>query len=366
MPSVVPIAVHGASANGVQYQIQFSVQSSSHADRYYTISLTQAGEWQCSCRGWTMHVPRRDCRHIQEVLRTDWQRSLSSLGYTARVMRRTELEQAEPVGRPGVLPQIDAVGVDEVVRLVTNIFSDRRPHTIYICNDCEWIGQNPQAAQHEADTHHSSWTNCQSLESALTALNSLRGQDGIRQRVHVPTPPDFPPQGTYRWLSSDGHTIYTIMVQADGRWWCSTHGATDCGHINKVKNQIRSSLQTFPPEYVRTHPNLEWTRCACGWYGPTLHASPHYAQHRLLGQSGTHDDAIVLRWNAQAVEVMAAEVEAQRRAEEEQRARELQGELGILQTRQSCRHDPRARAFVDAETERCGVCQVLLPMRRAA
>ena len=24
-------------------------------------------EWRCSCRGWTMHTPRRDCKHITHV-----------------------------------------------------------------------------------------------------------------------------------------------------------------------------------------------------------------------------------------------------------------------------------------------------------
>lgn len=24
-------------------------------------------EWRCSCRGWTMHTPRKDCKHIRHV-----------------------------------------------------------------------------------------------------------------------------------------------------------------------------------------------------------------------------------------------------------------------------------------------------------
>jgi len=40
---------------------------SNSSDKEYTISLTYEDEWQCSCKGWTMHVPRRDCTHIKDL-----------------------------------------------------------------------------------------------------------------------------------------------------------------------------------------------------------------------------------------------------------------------------------------------------------
>ena len=36
----------------------------------YIISLTYDGEYQCSCYGWTRHVPRRDCTHIRDLKAT--------------------------------------------------------------------------------------------------------------------------------------------------------------------------------------------------------------------------------------------------------------------------------------------------------
>ena len=33
----------------------------------YVVSLTEDGEWECSCKAWTTRVPRRDCKHIKKV-----------------------------------------------------------------------------------------------------------------------------------------------------------------------------------------------------------------------------------------------------------------------------------------------------------
>ena len=30
----------------------------------YIVSETKDGEWQCSCKAWTTHKPRIDCKHI--------------------------------------------------------------------------------------------------------------------------------------------------------------------------------------------------------------------------------------------------------------------------------------------------------------
>jgi len=48
-----------------QYMNQWKWPSGSNPDKEYTISLTYDGEYQCSCYGWTRHVPRRDCAHIR-------------------------------------------------------------------------------------------------------------------------------------------------------------------------------------------------------------------------------------------------------------------------------------------------------------
>ena len=42
---------------------QFKVESQTSAAEY-TVSRCSDDSWQCSCIGWTRHVPRRDCKHI--------------------------------------------------------------------------------------------------------------------------------------------------------------------------------------------------------------------------------------------------------------------------------------------------------------
>ena len=44
---------------------QWPVQGSTGT--LYTVSIDHEGHWACGCRGWTMHMPRRDCKHIREV-----------------------------------------------------------------------------------------------------------------------------------------------------------------------------------------------------------------------------------------------------------------------------------------------------------
>ena len=49
-----------------EYKRQWVVDSSSGPGKY-TVSEDLNGEFSCSCRGWTGHVPRTDCKHIREV-----------------------------------------------------------------------------------------------------------------------------------------------------------------------------------------------------------------------------------------------------------------------------------------------------------
>lgn len=52
---------------------QFQVASESDPQKFYVVSravvstggfLAREEQWQCDCRGWTLHTPRRDCKHI--------------------------------------------------------------------------------------------------------------------------------------------------------------------------------------------------------------------------------------------------------------------------------------------------------------
>lgn len=40
--------------------------SDSDPERSYSVTIRR-GQWECACRGWTMHVPRRDCKHIRRL-----------------------------------------------------------------------------------------------------------------------------------------------------------------------------------------------------------------------------------------------------------------------------------------------------------
>lgn len=48
------------------YGKQWEVESTS-SNATHTVSLMGDGTYQCSCIGWTRHVPRRDCKHITWV-----------------------------------------------------------------------------------------------------------------------------------------------------------------------------------------------------------------------------------------------------------------------------------------------------------
>lgn len=46
---------------------QYEVDSDSTPGRTYVVSLNGNGQYSCGCLGWTRHVPRRDCKHIEWV-----------------------------------------------------------------------------------------------------------------------------------------------------------------------------------------------------------------------------------------------------------------------------------------------------------
>lgn len=53
-------------ARGTTWAYRYGVCSDSGND--YVVSCDGARDkWACGCRGWTMHTPRRDCKHITFV-----------------------------------------------------------------------------------------------------------------------------------------------------------------------------------------------------------------------------------------------------------------------------------------------------------
>lgn len=48
-----------------EYKEQFKVENSKRTG-HYIVSKTFdiPAKWECSCVGWTRHVPRKDCKHI--------------------------------------------------------------------------------------------------------------------------------------------------------------------------------------------------------------------------------------------------------------------------------------------------------------
>lgn len=45
----------------------WKVESDSRPGKFYTVSRLDDESFSCSCKGWTLHTPRRDCRHINYV-----------------------------------------------------------------------------------------------------------------------------------------------------------------------------------------------------------------------------------------------------------------------------------------------------------
>lgn len=57
---------------------QWSVDSDSSPGSSYRVSLLDDGSYSCACKGWTMHTPRRDCKHIA-VVKAGFGRSVDPL-----------------------------------------------------------------------------------------------------------------------------------------------------------------------------------------------------------------------------------------------------------------------------------------------
>jgi len=55
--------IHGAK--GKEYADQWNVGSHSDPSKFYTVSATVDGAFECSCPQWIYR--RRECKHIQEV-----------------------------------------------------------------------------------------------------------------------------------------------------------------------------------------------------------------------------------------------------------------------------------------------------------
>lgn len=49
-----------------KYNAQWKVPNSAHT-KSYIVSLPALTVYECSCTGWTSHVPRKDCKHIRLV-----------------------------------------------------------------------------------------------------------------------------------------------------------------------------------------------------------------------------------------------------------------------------------------------------------
>lgn len=48
---------------------RWRVTSDTSGRTYTVVAVSMRGkiEYRCGCRGWTMHTPRRDCKHIRHV-----------------------------------------------------------------------------------------------------------------------------------------------------------------------------------------------------------------------------------------------------------------------------------------------------------
>ena len=108
------------------------IQSESNPNaRPYMVSRESYGDvWSCSCRGWTMHMPRKDCKHIREVraeLRDNPGRTtlaLTAYGrqfFQSEVLRRNNQSVANTVS-VGVQGAIQAAMVQGTVS------TERRPY----------------------------------------------------------------------------------------------------------------------------------------------------------------------------------------------------------------------------------------------
>lgn len=55
-----------------RYAEQWQVASDSNPNKFYMVSLTNTGGYECSCPAWTRTTPRRDCKHIRRLQRDNF------------------------------------------------------------------------------------------------------------------------------------------------------------------------------------------------------------------------------------------------------------------------------------------------------
>lgn len=75
------------------YVQQWTVQSKSSSSRFYKVSVTDQGEWECDCPAWKFRSPRVDCKHITEIkgrVPESESRELPKCDHCGRVMAEGE------------------------------------------------------------------------------------------------------------------------------------------------------------------------------------------------------------------------------------------------------------------------------------
>lgn len=64
----------------------------------YQVTLTD-NQWQCSCKDWTRHVPRKDCKHIFAVKVSVMEPQGSFVKFTKEGLAWLESQQKKNKGR---------------------------------------------------------------------------------------------------------------------------------------------------------------------------------------------------------------------------------------------------------------------------
>ena len=61
---------HGASLepDTATHKFRIRIKSSSSNSTYVVSQRENSQSWECGCPGWTMHMPRRNCKHLNEML----------------------------------------------------------------------------------------------------------------------------------------------------------------------------------------------------------------------------------------------------------------------------------------------------------
>lgn len=202
-----------------EYRAQYSVPSSD-GRRHYTISYTDQNEWQCSCLGWTRHVPRSDCRHITIVRQADaqsrWQMltmgeenhipefgGLHRAPTTAQIAREIAERQANArniterlasearAARAAEVMAAEERAAATAQRIANAMIAERRriealdptltsgANALFRCT-CGWIGFNPAAAEHQSRDHLREWDSARTIPLAREWIRqALTGGRGV-------------------------------------------------------------------------------------------------------------------------------------------------------------------------------------------